>query len=373
VKKTVLLYGLVAGLLPTTVGCMAGDPGERWSGAVPLTRIAILAQEPEAGLPLAGIVSDGGAVRVDGGRVALLDYDLARIVILDTAGKVVVTMGRRGGGPGEIQNPRFLVRTRDGFGVYDDIKFALVTFDVHGRPQAELPQQALIGSPRGIVTGIARMDDGSWVYSTREKDGETYREALYSHTKDSTRELVATTPAPTRPIRLPCGIEMSGEAPVFTPTLRWSAQGMRVAYVAGAEDLVAIRDLAGGRSLTLGTGKPGPRANESEALDANIGLKVERGGVRCELTRAEAVRQRGMAERIPAIERIALAPDGTLWVSLRGDAGATTVHRRDTVSDEVIAPGPFPGLFLSTGRFITDEADTAGQASVSLWQVGRHP
>ena len=372
-KRTVPLYGLVAGLLTATTGCAPGDPENRLSAAIPLTRHAILAQEPGAGLPLTGIVSDGGGAVVDGGRVALLDYDLARIVILDTVGKVVATMGRRGGGPGEIQNPRFLVRTRDGLGVYDDIKFALVTFDLHGRPLAELPQSTVIGIPRWIVTGITPMDDGSWVFSTREKVGATYREALYLHAGDSTRELVATIPAPTRPIRLPCGIEMSGEAPVFTPTLRWSARGMRVAYVAGAEDLVEIRDLASGHTLALGTGSPGPRATETAALEAAIGLRVARGDARCELTRAEALRQRGMAERIPAIERIALAPDGTLWVSVRGEAGATTVHRRRPEGDETMAPGPFPGLFLSPDRFIADETDTAGVTSLGLWQVGSHP
>lgn len=372
-KRTALLHGLVAGLLSAAIGCTPSDHGARVPLAVPLTRVATVAQEPESGLSLAGAVSDGGAVVVDAGRVALLDYDLARIVVLDTTGKVVVTMGRRGGGPGEIQNPRFLVRTRDGLGVFDDAKFALVTFDLQGRRQAELQQPVMVGFPRGIITGITQVDNDRWLFSTRETEGETYREAVYLHTRDSTRELAATIPTPIRPVRLPCGIQLRGDVPVFTPTLRWSVRGTRVAFVAGAEDLVRILDLTSGRSLTLGTGSPGPLATKAEALEANTGLRVTRGDAQCELTRAEALRQRGMAERIPAIERIALAPDGTLWVSLRGEAGATTVHRRRPAGDDVMAPGPFPGLFLSADRFIAEETDTAGQVAVGLWQAGREP
>ncbi|HEX7918451.1 MAG TPA: hypothetical protein VF454_03560, partial [Gemmatimonadales bacterium] len=159
-----------------------------------MTRSSIILREGSTDLPVEGALEDQGAVPVSPTEIAILDHDLGRIVVLDTGGRVVRSFGRRGGGPGEIQDPRFLVRTKAGIGVLDDQKFALVMFTPDGTVLAEIPWTAVVGTPTGIVTGLAELDDGSWVFSISEKGATTSREALYRRVGRTTTEITATLP-----------------------------------------------------------------------------------------------------------------------------------------------------------------------------------
>lgn len=328
-----------------------------------------MAREASSEFTVEGALDEGGAVAIDPGRVAFLDYTLVRIVVLDTTGQVTASFGRHGGGPGELLNPRFLVRTRRGIGVVDDQKYALVTFDAEGHPRGDLPLESLIGVPTGIVTGMAQLDDATWVFAANEKTPTTYRQALYVRSGGITRELAATPAAPTRPVRLPCGIILSSEPPVFWPTLRWSAAGGRVAYATSVEDRIVVRDPATTDSQVFSGGAEPRPATEEEALALAIGARVQLGARGCELTRAEALRQRGMSDLVPAIERITLSPGGAVWARLRtNDPGGPV---RLQIADRAARAGaaPFPMLFTSTDRFLSEASDSAGNTEVTYWRV----
>lgn len=70
---------------------------------------------------------------------------------------------------------------------------------------------------------------------------------------------------------------------------------------------------------------------------------------------------RGFAPTIPAIARVALSPDGRLWVehrAARGDPQAIDLFTPDGHYAGTLPPGsPFPILFLPDGRIAAAETD----------------
>ncbi|HET9513255.1 MAG TPA: hypothetical protein VFO95_04940, partial [Gemmatimonadales bacterium] len=100
---------------------------------------------------------------------------------------------------------------------------------------------------------------------------------------------------------------------------------------------------------------------------------VETPAKRCAIEAEAVLEQRGMMKTVPVIERLALAPDATVWVRPArspGEAVIIRVHhgaRVDTLSSEV-----FPGFFLSSTRFVALERDSNQNAVASLWEVRQH-
>lgn len=370
VEGTRSIVGLCT--LTALLGCRAAPPRVVASSRVTLARIAVLAREGSAEFPVDGALDDQGGVAIDGGTFAILDFDQARIVEMDTTGRVLRSFGRHGGGPGEIEEPRFLVRTPAGLGVVDDRKYALVQFTLDGRAAPDRPLTTLVGVPSGILVGLAGLSDGSWIFAVREKRERTWREALYHHRAEgSTREVASTPMAETRPVRLPCGITLSAEPPVFWPNIRWSARPTEVAFAATERDRVTRWDPSRSDSTSIEFPGPLPSFTTAEALASLPRTSVVLGNNGCVLTPEEALRQRGMARHRPAIDRVMLSPSGELWVrSRRGDGGAVT--RSISVGGvDTVGAGPFPELFLTPDRFLATVHDSAGGAALELWEVRR--
>jgi hypothetical protein len=367
-QATIFLIALLGAI---SLACRPPVTVSAGTAHVALAPIRTLAREGTPDFSLADALDHGGAISLGTDRVALLDFELARIVVIDSTGRIVARFGRHGGGPGEIQLPRFLVRTRAGLGVVDDQKYALVQFTLDGRTAPELPLQSLIGIPRGILTGISELGDGSWVYSVREPGELTSREALYRRMNGASRELASTPVTPGRPIRLPCGITLSPAPPVFWPTLRWTATPTQVAWAATAEDRVTVWDAERGDSTVVTDGVAPVPATAAAALDAIAPLTVQLGGNGCVLTREGALRQRGMQPVVPAIERLALSPAGELWIRSPSVPGAARTRIHSGVEVDTLVVEPFPILFLSGDRFLTATVDSVGALAAETWEVRR--
>lgn len=361
---------LVALSLPA---CRAAPPRGVVSARVSLARVRALAREGGAEFAVDGALAEQGAVAIDAGRLAILDYDQARIVELDTTGRIIRTFGRHGGGPGEIEEPRFLVRTPAGLGVVDDQKYALVQFTLDGARAPELPLNSLVGVPTGILIGLAPLADGSWLFTVREKREGSWREALYRRAGGRTRELAATPTADLRPVQLPCGISLSGEPPVFWPTLRWSARPMEATFAATAGDRITRWDAARDDSTVIASPSAPAKATSEAALALLPRTTVRLGNNGCELTPAEALRQRGMTPTRPVVERLLLSPAGELWVRSRGTDGAVFTRIISGASVDTLGGDPFPELFLSADRFVATGRDSAGDAALELWELHRAP
>ncbi|HEX7919121.1 MAG TPA: hypothetical protein VF454_06935, partial [Gemmatimonadales bacterium] len=174
-----------------------------------------------------------------------------------------------------------------------------------------------------------------------------------------------------RPVRLPCGITLSPAPPALTPTLRWSAAGMRIAYATTAEDRVIIRDERSSDSTVI-TGPTAPiDATESAALASLPRLQASIGSRGCVLTPEEALAQRGMASSIPLIDRLTLAPGGDLWVQLRAAKGPPYLRVHSGAESGVVSNAILPALFLTEDRFVGEEEDSTGTAMISVWESRR--
>ena len=81
-----------------------------------------------------------------------------------------------------------------------------------------------------------------------------------------------------------------------------------------------------------------------------------------------------MQKTMPPIERLALSPEGVLWVGLTVPIGAPIMIRihKGLITESVVG-GVFPGLWLSNTRFVAEETDSAGRVIASLWDVHRRP
>ena len=114
------------------------------------------------------------------------------------------------------------------------------------------------------------------------------------------------------------------------------------------------------------------RATKAAALAATGGYEVTTPGKRCAIEREEVLEQRGMMETMPPIERLALSPDGVLWVSLGTlQGGPTNIRIHDGPAIDSLGSGAFPSFFLSNTRFVAEEKDSSGAAIASLWEVRR--
>jgi hypothetical protein len=131
------------------------------------------------------------------GNLYVLDRSAHRVVVFDSTGTALATLGRAGGGPGEIQRPFGLSVAADGtVGVVDLGKQALVRFDAAGQA---LPQEPF---PPGYRGGGLRMVPGGLtlvVFDLTVRDDALVEHLIRVSGADTT-PLVTLRHLPTRPI-----------------------------------------------------------------------------------------------------------------------------------------------------------------------------
>lgn len=367
--------GALTGAALVCVACGKGEVPLDAGARVGISRLTVLTGDAAANDLAPGAIENGGAVAVDSAHVALLDWDRARIVVVDTVGRVSNAFGRRGPGPGEIGNARFLIRSTTGLAVFDDRHLAFIRFGVRDEIQEPLPIDSLM-TTLDALEQVAQLDDGSWVYSVTEiryrDTPPTLSRALYVRAGGASRLIARTPVAGTTNVRTPCGIGLTGRPPVFWPTLRWSASGTQVAYAATADDRVVIWNATQGDSTVLSAGLTSPAASEAAAIAATGGLQVSMGGRGCDLASKDLVRQRGMAKVIPAIDRVSLSPDGTLWVRpTSSDKRQPPIRVFASGRVDTLTSTAFPAFFLTPRRFVAEEKDGSGTAIASIWEIRR--
>jgi len=332
----------------------------------PSAPLGILADEEEAPFAFEGIEDGLAVANLSSDSYAFLDYRGRRVVVLDTIGRVVRIVSREGGAPGELRFPQLLLRTVNGLGVVDGQKNALVTFDTTGRHIGDLPLDTLIAVPAPRLTGMRQLANGAWVYSVIEQEKGERSEALYVR-RGREVHLIARTPvATTHAMMTPCRVELPAEPPVFWPTLRWDARDNEVAFVAVAGYRLVVWSGTTGDSTVHSLPTPKVVASEADALELPIGLEVHASGADCTLSRADALRQRGMASERPTVARVVVAPDGAVWARLAvpRDDGITGYRHRGTAVDSV-RMAAFPVTFGKDGDFLAiEQSRTASERIV---------
>ncbi|MHB1327293.1 MAG: 6-bladed beta-propeller [Gemmatimonadales bacterium] len=314
---------------------------------------------------------DRAGIALDDYRFALLDRKEKRILVVDTSGAVSGQFGQPGSGPGELMDAQFLIRTDSGIAVFDGLKTSFVHFDERGKAREETPQYDAVGIPGwGVFTGMAQLSDGSWVFSVSGISEGTYQDALYHRSAGQTRLVAQTLGGPVGTLRFECGARMTGGPPIFWPRMRWSANANQVVYAATGDDRVVVWDVRTGDSTLIVGTAPSRRADEALALAITEPVNLQTLSQRCTMDSKEVLRQRGMTETMPAVRSVALAPDGTVWVALTtlpDEPSFIRIHR-PTATDTLVGSA-FPGVFLTSARFLAETTDTTGLTTLRVWDL----
>ena len=299
-----------------------------------------------------------GRAAVDGrGNIHVLDFDAKRVVVFDSTGKHVRTLGRAGQGPGEMQFPNTITVTADGrVSVMDFAKDGLIQWGPDG---SVLPSTRIKAT--SPAQDIAFVDDGviySW--TDFDRDAPSEKTMLHRERGDSV-ELLASLDRPQAKMAQfrNCGIMMR-LPPLLSPELSWSVAGSRVAVIAGAHYEVAVHD-GGKRMLVRRDVAPQPATLEIAQREVGDSMRVSGGTQRCAIPPAEVAEVRGFASVVPAVRNVVIAPDGGLWVRRGGPRlEAAPIDRFDRDGNylgTLPAGTPLPIAFMPNGDIVASEKD----------------
>lgn len=245
------------------------------------------------------------------GRIYVLDGMAHRVVAFGPEGQHLRSMGAEGGGPGEMQRPASLSVTSSGeVSVFDYGKMALVRWDTTGRPLSQLPfpHPPMLGGRHHALTG-----DGYMVSTWGLVDGERANRLIAVSGEDTTR--IAVAPQPEHGVAMfeSCGGGINFP-PLFTPSVVWDHRNGLTAVAPGSDYRIDLwRDGRRVRSVR----RPFPEVEATRELaiaESGEGFTIDFGRGPCTIPPDEYAEARGWAPTVPAIRRLALGPDGSLWV-----------------------------------------------------------
>jgi hypothetical protein len=309
-----------------------------------------------------------GSLATDaGGHLFILDRGNHRILVFDREGRHVREMGRRGGGPGELQWPSSIVVAHDGTLTIADIGHrGLVRITATG----EALEHRMI---EGWVGGSIASFGNALLAQLDIRSAEESRHELTRIDESGSHLVLASDGAQVRPIDLGC-VRIGGMAPLFAPSLVWAAGAGTIAAATGAAYDVHLYD-ADGPMARVRRDLP-PRPATRELAIQEVGEKFEvsfGGGGGCVAEPAKVVDERGVAEVVPSIRRLALGPDGTLWVqrfAVRGDLATIDVFAADgDYLGTLPAGSPFPEVFFPDGSLAAVEKDDLDVDHVVVYRI----
>jgi hypothetical protein len=303
------------------------------------------------------------------GNVYVLDRGNHRILVFDSEGHHLRTLGREGGGPGELGIPVAFAVLPDGtVSVYDVRKHGLVSFGPDG---SILPEERVdVGYTGGRLARSDRM-----VALTVQEAGTQAGivvERVLEVGGEEPWELVRLEKAGPIPVTLPsCGITIADLPPLFQPSLLWTLRDTVVFANRGdayAIDLVTSRGMLASYRRDLQ-----PREATLEMAIAEVGEDMRFGPRVC--TARDIAEQVGYAPAIPVIADIRAAPDHSLWVKRHTASEDPSLIDIIGVTGEYLGtlpPGsPFPAAFLPGDRLVAEEVDELGAETVVVYQIGR--
>lgn len=310
-----------------------------------------------------------GSIAAHQGVLFILDPGNHRVLAFDAEGRHLRTLGGRGGGPGELQWPQSLMVEADGtLAIADISRHGLVRISPEGEP---LESRVLDGWFGGR---IALYDDGMVVQV--DAGGSEEPQSQLVHLVGEQRSTLLSAPRPQlKPVDLGC-VQIGGMAPYFAPSLTWgTGAGRLVVNQAAGYQL----DVYSGHGLVRRIRRdvpPRPATLELAIQEVGESFEVKfGGGGSCVVPPEKVVEARGFAEVIPAIRKVAVAPDGTVWVqrfAVKGDDAAVDLFAGDGAYLGTLPPGtPFPATFLDADRFATTEKDELDVDHVTVYRIDR--
>ncbi len=287
------------------------------------------------------------------GNLYVLDGDNFAVQVFDSIGRHLRTLGRQGGGPGELQYPLTLSVSEDGLVRVADI--AKRSFVQWGADGGVIPTEPF---PTFFGGGAVRWTPTGLVLSLQNAEGQ--RVVVVEASGEETE--IAAVSEETRSIRLEsCGMSFSGIPPLFSPVLTWTAAGNTVVVARNPEYAI---DFYEDGQLVRSIRRDVPTQPASAELAAallGVGMRVGTPGGERVCDPEEVVRVRGFAPWLPMFEGLALASDGTLWVqryTVDDGPGPIDIFDPDGRYAGTMPEGSaFPIGFLPHGDILTSERD----------------
>jgi hypothetical protein len=309
------------------------------------------------------------SVGADGqGNIYVLDRGNHRVVVFDSKGAHVRTLGREGNGPGELGLPVAFTVTPSGVvSVYDVARHGLVNFAPDGSILAgERVNVSYIG---GLIARSSKLLAVT-VSELGPAPGTTMERVLAVRSVDTLEYVRLIKPGPTPVTLRSCGIQLRDMPPFFQPSLLWALRDSIV--VASTSSEYAIDVVSGGRVAASYRRAVQPLAATLELAVAEAGEGMRVGNRLCEAW--DMAQQVGYAPVIPVIVDLRVAPDGNIWVKRYtrfGEASQIDIIAESGEYLGTLSPGsPYPAAFLPGDRVIVEEVDELGVEKVTVYAIG---
>lgn len=319
-------------------------------------------------------VWDGGVAADAAGNLYLLDGQAHRVLVFDPSGTLLREMGRKGGGPGEMEFPTSLAVSAEGAVVVSDFRNGLLRWGPDGSPGQSLrPGEPLEGyglgvGPFGIAAVLQSMSGG--------RDSMVYRLTLLPDSGER-RVLAELRVGMTTDVGFPnCPVRLSGMPPIFAPDLEWAEAGERFVVATGTAYRLDLYDEQGD---PVGSVRrevaPVPATPELAARELGDSMRIGFGGGTCAIAPEDVAEAQGVAPRVPAVRGLVGAPDGTWWVGRgigRRDAWIIDVFAADGEYLGTLPEGtPWPAAFRSADEALVVERDEMDVPTVVVYRITR--
>ncbi len=362
-------------LLPVFL-CLVGC-GERDREAIVAERVVGLPNQPVAILDIPGTAPNGdltfayarAATRMSDRTIVIADNLGVAVRYINDAGKLVRTVGREGGGPGEFQGVSWLGQCApDSVFVWDTRQMRMSVFDRDGdfvrqyRTPADPTVTAMIGEVRCSRTGTFAFQGlpPRLYVPTPSNPGPQYRAPLWiaDALGYTTHELEDIALGEARPMGKFTGIALSSDH----------------MYVGSADsafvDVYGIDGVLTG-AIKVGVGLRRPTERHYEyAIDAQVG-----GGGTPEFRQEwrERLAEIPMPDYMPPYTGVFTDPQGTLWVVVSVPGDPTTQLRaldpEGIILGDVHLPPDIRILVVGRQYIIGAYEDEGGEPHVVVYEM----
>lgn len=303
------------------------------------------------------------------GEIVVLDGQNHRLIVFDNGGQHLRTFGKQGGGPGELQFPNGLALDPEGNAiVFDFAKRELSRFALDGTVLPGIPRPEERPFDDMAITTAGTVF--SWNEGSRSEQG---LESIYLM-RDTVPEPIARYRRPATPMVMyeSCRIGMA-MGPLFTARLIWDARDDHVIAAGGADYVIDVFEGTRQVGSFRRTIDPVATTTDMATRELDGGMKVRWSNGECTVATEEVIEKRGMAPALPALSRVALAPDGTIWAArglVKGDTATVDIFSGTGEYRGTLPRGaPMPAAFFPNGDILAIELDELDVPRLVVYRV----
>lgn len=292
------------------------------------------------------------------GDILILDSGNGRVLRFDSTGVPLGPVATAGDGPEELRRPQSLaLDPSDRILVLDMPRLGVVMFTLEGELVDEVPLEIPYGEIDVFRGGLLYTGAGAF-----KAVRDSLHPSLAWRGPDGTVELAQT--AKPRPPMIDYGCIGLAQSPLFEPGLAWGTNGEVAAVSVGVAYDVLVLEGPEARARYRRAVQPRPVTREIAVAELGEGTVTRSPAGECAIDPEAEVDARGFHPVLPAIDDVAVDPEGRLWVRrsvLRGEVPRIDILEPDgrylgTIEGIEVFPSAFltPELFLAR---TTDELD----------------